>query len=357
MQRDSACHFSYPEADLEGLRNQSLEFLDSHGLPVTPLSFAVAYDYTARRTSGLYKELDKELMRGRVLDEHLVRALFDRFFLADQDAGLDSHMADIHSVLYRVLQDMAKAGKGLCDFGEVLESQLSELNASPGVEAVQGIARNLAMATEKAMASNKDLRLSLRQTQQESEQLRKELVQLREDADTDGLTGLLTRKAFDRMLEEQFGRARGRHATLALLMLDIDHFKKFNDTYGHPLGDEVIRSVAAAVRKHVRGTDLAARYGGEEFVVLLPDTDLIGALTVAGTVHRAVSRLSLVRKSTRERLPEITVSVGVASLNGEDDAESLLNRADQALYTAKRSGRNRVVSERSIVGSDDAKSA
>jgi diguanylate cyclase len=126
------------------------------------------------------------------------------------------------------------------------------------------------------------------------------------------------------------------------------HFKRISDHYGHPVGDEVIRRIAGAVRKQIRGTDVAARFGGEEFAVLLPETDLFGALTVAGTVHRAISRLTLVLKTTQQRLPNVSVSVGVSCLREDDSPETLVERADQALYVAKRTGRNQVISERQL---------
>jgi diguanylate cyclase len=128
-------------------------------------------------------------------------------------------------------------------------------------------------------------------------------------------------------------------------MTDIDHFKTFNDTFGHLTGDQVLRLVALSVKQNVKGQDLAARYGGEEFAVILPDTVLRSGVTVADHIRRAVMTKELMKRSTGEHLGRVTISIGVASLRPDDSAASLLGRADQCLYAAKRSGRNQVVCE------------
>jgi diguanylate cyclase len=132
---------------------------------------------------------------------------------------------------------------------------------------------------------------------------------------------------------------------MSLLMTDIDHFKTFNDTYGHLTGDQVLRLVALSVKQNVKGQDIAARYGGEEFAVILPNTVLRSAVTVADHIRRAVMSKELMKRSTGEHLGRITISVGVATMRPGDNAQSLIGRADACLYAAKRTGRNRVICE------------
>jgi diguanylate cyclase len=130
-------------------------------------------------------------------------------------------------------------------------------------------------------------------------------------------------------------------------MLDIDHFKQFNDKFGHLLGDEVLKIVARAITYCVRGKDIVARYGGEEFCVLLPGTPLSGAMKVADTIRTTIAMRDLKRKDTGESFGSITVSVGAAQFRsrGEDDIDALVKRADDALYRSKMAGRNRVTGE------------
>ncbi len=348
MSREFACHFEHAVAEAQMYREQAHALLDRLGLPPTPSCYAVAYDYVTRRTPALRKDLDRDLMRGRTPDLHLFNEQFERYFLTEQDADLDTHMAEISRVLFQVLEGVAQAGDGMCDFGQVLETQLEVLKTSSARDEIRNITRKMTKVTEKAITSNRQLQDNLQQAQRESEKLRRELVQVKEEANTDGLTGLNNRKAFNSALAGSTEQAAGDGNPLSLVLFDIDHFKRINDNYGHPIGDEVIRRVAAAVRKQVRGTDVAARYGGEEFAVLLPNTDLAGALRVAVTIHRAVGTLVLVLKASQKRLPSVTVSAGVASLREEDCADDLVERTDQALYFAKRTGRNRVISERQL---------
>ena len=168
---------------------------------------------------------------------------------------------------------------------------------------------------------------------------------MRNESLTDPLTSLANRKYFDSALEKFIAQSRAGGEPLALLLTDIDHFKAFNDTFGHLTGDQVLRLVAVAVKQNVKGQDIAARYGGEEFAIILPNTPLRAALTVADHVRRAVMTKELMKRSTGEHLGRVTISVGVATLGNEDTGQSLIERADNCLYAAKRNGRNRVMCE------------
>jgi diguanylate cyclase (GGDEF)-like protein len=167
-------------------------------------------------------------------------------------------------------------------------------------------------------------------------------AQTRQLSLTDELTGLANRRAFDARLSEEMRRARRYNRPLALIMADIDHFKHYNDIHGHPQGDVLLRELADLVKKMVRETDFVARYGGEEFVVILPETDKVGALTLAEKVRAAVAAYPF---PLAESQPggHLTISLGVSAFPEDlSEPEDLVQRADQALYQAKRTGRNRV---------------
>jgi diguanylate cyclase (GGDEF)-like protein len=181
-------------------------------------------------------------------------------------------------------------------------------------------------------------------------ELRQALARTAILASLDGLTNLANRRTLDSRLEEEWRTARRAGKPLALLMVDADHFKDFNDRYGHQAGDECLRALAAALRTHVsRPADLVARFGGEEFAVLLPDTPLEGAQHVAEMMRAAVAGMSVALPQMEQVLGlaavrRITVSVGCAALVPQADTRphGLVELADQALYLAKRGGRNRV---------------
>ncbi|WP_169568623.1 PleD family two-component system response regulator [Sneathiella limimaris] len=159
---------------------------------------------------------------------------------------------------------------------------------------------------------------------------------------TDSLTGLYNRRYMTNHLETLQGSAQADYKPVSLLILDIDYFKKVNDTHGHDVGDEVLKQFAGRMIKSVRGIDLACRYGGEEFVVVMPDTDLAVALGVAERLRKEVGDSPFHIPGVNLTL-DITCSIGVAMANQEETTESLIKRADEALYQAKRDGRNRVV--------------
>jgi two-component system cell cycle response regulator len=162
---------------------------------------------------------------------------------------------------------------------------------------------------------------------------------------TDQLTGLHNRRYMSRHLDNLVSNAAESGKPLAFLIMDIDHFKSVNDTYGHDIGDEVLREFAKRIGANVRGIDLACRYGGEEFVVVMPDTDMSFAFTVAERLRKSVEMTMFNVSRAPGKLP-VTISIGIAASQGSGDtAEKLLHRADQALYKAKRDGRNRVIAD------------
>ena len=172
------------------------------------------------------------------------------------------------------------------------------------------------------------------------------LEELRRIAVTDGLTGLYNRRNFDEIFAKEWRRSRRDQSPLSLVMIDVDHFKQFNDNYGHQAGDDCLVQVAAALQGTMcRAGDIVARYGGEEFIGIFPDTEIAGAMTIAERIRLAVTELNIPHHHSQVA-SHVTVSVGVASTVPSDDTgrEALLKAADTALYKAKETGRNRVVS-------------
>jgi diguanylate cyclase len=188
-------------------------------------------------------------------------------------------------------------------------------------------------------SENRTLQECLAAERRFSAELRFALEGLRQAANTDPLTGLHNRRAMDQHLDALWNGQDG--APLSVLMLDIDHFKRINDTYGHPCGDLVIRQVAETLHHCLRAEDSAFRYGGEEFMVLLPNTSMEGAVSVAESIRGRVEQLHMTHHDGGSM--HCTVSLGVASRHAQEDCHSLFQRADRALYQAKQHGRNRVV--------------
>jgi diguanylate cyclase len=199
----------------------------------------------------------------------------------------------------------------------------------------------LSVATRKVREENHALETQLADTTDELGRLRQHLEQVRRDAMTDALTMLANRKAFDETLEAACAGPLARGEPLTLAVVDIDHFKNFNDTWGHQTGDQVIRYVASVIDRVAEGTRFAARYGGEEFAVIFPGEASGPALAALEDAREEISSRILKRRSTNEDLGTITISTGIAEGRSGDTPAALIERADEALYASKRTGRNR----------------
>jgi diguanylate cyclase len=230
-------------------------------------------------------------------------------------------------------------------YTESLADMTEKLDQSKDREGLRAIVEGLVQTAKEMEVSNQKLEARLHASKQEINELQVNLEAVRNESLTDPLTQLANRKFFDVTLETAIAEARAKNEPLSLMLTDIDHFKTFNDSFGHLTGDQVLRLVAMSVKQNVKGQDTAARYGGEEFAVVLPNTVLRSAITVADHIRRAVMTKELMKRSTGEHLGRVTVSIGVATLHKTDTAQNLIERTDACLYAAKRHGRNRVMCE------------
>jgi diguanylate cyclase len=197
------------------------------------------------------------------------------------------------------------------------------------------------VGTQKMQRATSELSTKLQARTSEVNALTESLRRAQSEALLDSLTGLKNRRGLERAVEDLLREPPGLLGS-ALLLADIDHFKVVNDTYGHVLGDKVIRAVAHVLRSSIKGRDVAARLGGEEFAILLPQTSLTGAAAVAEQIRGTVEQGRICRPDGNESIGQVTLSVGVAIAKPGDTLEALLERADAAMYTAKRAGRNRI---------------
>jgi diguanylate cyclase len=261
----------------------------------------------------------------------------------DQMSHYGSRVCDSVNLFTKSIETAAASA----EHSRELLSEMNELlSAKADKSSIRKTVEGLVSAAQAMEAVNKRLQTELQHSRSAIANLQSDLETVKTESMLDALTRVANRKSFYFHLALAIEDARSDCHALSLLMIDVDHFKSFNDRFGHQTGDQVLQLVAHIIRQNVRGQDFAARYGGEEFAILLPQTPLGAAgLTVAKNLQKAVERKQLIRRSDGECLGAVTVSIGVACLRATDDAESLVARADEALYLAKRRGRNRVVTE------------
>ena len=172
--------------------------------------------------------------------------------------------------------------------------------------------------------------------------MKRELRRLRDSAYLDHLTQIANRRHMDEVLEREIRDARRSAQPLCFALGDLDHFKGLNDSWGHQIGDAILKHFAALLQRNVKGQDTPARYGGEEFAVIFPNTALYGAAHVVDRIRQILAETDFIRSSDRNEVRPVTVSFGVTQLRPGDTRESLMRRADLLLYAAKKKGRNRV---------------
>lgn len=208
----------------------------------------------------------------------------------------------------------------------------------------EGIVQNAAtdpnvvlLAATQLLEANGELLKELHSAREQIAAKQQQLETYMSEARTDALTGLWNRRAFDQEMFRQFAQRKRQGNTISLLLADVDHFKLFNDYHGHQAGDEMLRQVAATFERTMRDMDLVCRYGGEEFAIILPGIGLENALRAAQRAHAAVERMTYQIANAQLN---VTVSLGVAEVLGDEGVECVIKRADDALYAAKEAGRN-----------------
>ena len=322
-----------------------------------PRNYEIWYVYATGYNAQLNKIINETLARSGKLTEADLEQIYDTYLSHIKTTDrIDKVGARVIGEIDDVMALLTDALGVSASYGASLEGASQELSGAKTREQVKAIVQSLVKSTHQMRETNKALEERLTLSKNEISNLQQSLEAIRAESLTDPLTGLGNRKYFDRMIEMAVQSAIAAGEPLSLMMFDIDHFKSFNDSYGHLTGDQVLRLVGMSLKQTIKGQDITARYGGEEFAVVLPNTALRQALTVADHIRRAVMAKELKKKSTGEILGRVTISVGVSMLKPDDDTDSLIERADACLYAAKRNGRNRVICEADPEYADETRS-
>ncbi|KMO38774.1 diguanylate cyclase [Methylobacterium variabile] len=326
---------------------RAMELMKAYRSSATPRGYAVWYTYVAGLNPQLNESVKRITAEHGALTDNNVDILFETYLDNRQlsteteraSTGVLAEIEQIMEMLDAALGSTARYGASLQAFSQDL--------AAPAVNRarVREIVSSLVVTTRDVAANNRTLEARMRESRNEIETLRETLEAVRVESLTDPLTGIGNRKHFEEMLRKAVDHAAVQSQVVCLVVLDIDHFKRFNDLYGHLTGDQVLRLVAMTMRECVEPRTTIARFGGEEFGIILPDCGRLEARELAEKVRTSVMGRELVKRSTGECLGRITVSVGLAVYRRGDTAVSLLERADHCMFTAKRSGRNRVVDD------------
>ncbi len=319
--------------------------LEAGGIAATPINYDFWYRYVTSSDAAFVDAVNGALAVESPLTRRAVERI-RREYLGGTDgedmAELAQHAAE---QIERMTAYIARTGGDVRTYNAALRDSHHTLSGDPDLDTQRALLAELVAATATMIEKTESLEHELNSSAEEIASLREDLEAARSESRTDPLTGLSNRKAFAAYLEAQAARALADRKPLSVAFCDIDYFKRFNDTWGHRMGDEVLRLVAQCLEKLCHGLGYPARFGGEEFVIVLPAKALEAAVDIAEQFRDFVGSRTLRSKQSNQEVGRITLSWGVAELRWTDSVETLLERADEALYRAKELGRNRVCSE------------
>ena len=317
-----------------------------HDVLPTPRNFELWFTYLSDSNPALSYRLSALLGAGLAPTPQQLRSLYSDCITQELDIDtVVDHSEQMTEAAQVMVERVVENQASLRAYGETLSGVAVQLDQDRTLDGLVHAVNTLTAETARASERNRTLEQQLAASSTRITKLRQDLVDAKQESTTDGLTGLCNRRAFDARLRRAMVRAKADQEPMSLVLLDIDHFKRFNDTYGHRTGDLVLRLVARIIADNVKGRDTAARYGGEEFAVILTGAELQAGAIVAGQMRALLDGKRLITKGVKQNYGSVTISAGVAQFRPGDSVASLIERADVALYEAKSLGRNQVCTE------------
>lgn len=321
------------------------KLLFENTLEPTPDNYALWYRYLSGSDGAFNSQVERAIEQSGGLTAVAVAAINAQRNLEMSSSDLSRMANDAQKYLEAVSDVVGQSSDDAREYGTALEDNVAGLATGAPPSAVESLLQLTRAMIEKTRIAEE----SLRKTGEEITALRDDLATAQRAATTDGLTGLSNRRSMDAQLEAAFDAARRGHTPLSVAICDIDHFKKFNDTFGHQIGDEVLKFVASSLAKAADDRCFVGRFGGEEFVLLFEGRSAEEAAAELDRIRAVVAARELKVTATGQSLGRVSFSAGVAMIQRRGGPSALLKRADAALYRAKDQGRNRVL----IAGDDE----
>jgi diguanylate cyclase len=331
----------------QGIAKTALALMTECNVPATPENFELFYAYASGEMPAVAQVMGNLIAARQPFTPDLLLDLRVRCLSSARAASaMDSFGTGMSQVMTSMLGKLEAVGRDTASYQNALSAASGALDSDGRTpDDLRKLVSGLLAATREMEGRTKSLENELQRSTDQVRELRTKLDSVRKESLTDPLTNIANRKAFDDAVRQAIAQRAENGEPVSLLLCDIDHFKKFNDSWGHQTGDQVLRLVASCLSENVKGRDTAARYGGEEFAVLLRGTGVEAATRVAEQIRLTVETKKLVKKSTGDVLGTITISIGVAEFGEGEAVEAVVRRADACLYGAKKNGRNLVINQ------------
>lgn len=323
---------------------KALPLMMKYQVPTTPLNYSLWYSYVSNDIPELNAKLDNLMLNYKVCPPMQAESLYREYVADKTESSAWEIRQSVEKMLIGLEQSLIDTDSDTNKFQQEFDKTVGHINRieeqNCSVDELYTLLKKLETNAQDMRSSSRFFSQSLLSAKDEIASLKEQLEKSQKEALYDSLTGLLNRHAFD--TEASLFLDKDNQG-LCLIMADIDHFKEFNDQWGHLLGDQVLKVVARKLNDSMRDGATVYRFGGEEFVVLFPKSNLRIARHFAETLRKLIEKLSLKDKRTAKLIKNISASFGVAEFSKGDSLTSLITRADENLYQAKRLGRNRVL--------------
>ncbi|MFQ5567429.1 MAG: GGDEF domain-containing protein [Paracoccaceae bacterium] len=328
------------------LASKAMDHAHRHRSPPKPRAYEVWYTYVAGEDPALRARVDSELIKTDVVDLDTIEQIYEEHFLHKR---LSKGMTRIGDELDAGLRDTISVvrdslGANQQFLGSLKQAQGKIAKVSRNHDAKR-VVMDLLDLGQTHVAQTEVVNAELTKARSQVLELQRELLRLRDSAYLDHLTQIPNRRHMDEVLEREIKLASESGLPLSFVLGDLDNFKQVNDTYGHAVGDAVLKHLAGLIKNNIKGQDTPARYGGEEFAIILPKTSVYGAGHLTDKIRELFHGTDFILSRDRSALGRLSVSFGVTQLVPGDTMEDLLSRADGLLYRAKKLGRNRVESD------------
>ncbi|MCK0070822.1 MULTISPECIES: GGDEF domain-containing protein [Kordiimonas] len=324
------------------IAKQAIELMDSHKVPPAPPNFAIWYSYVSQRYPDLKIALDQMIRDDADFDGMVNQSLYDTYLGYEKEGALlqetGAHMKEQADKMLEVIGGASSEIEGV---RASIKDNLKSFSEDASITGIEAFVQNMMQETRRIQETNAQLQARLEKSSAEIETLQSNLKQAEKESYTDALTGIANRKKFDAFLKAASEMAEKDGSKLCLAVGDIDFFKKFNDTFGHQVGDQVLKLVAGALHANVKGSDLAARYGGEEFALVLPDTQIEDGFKLVDNIRDKIGSQRVRNRQAEKDFGNVTLSLGIAEFKPGEALSDFVERADAALYKSKEGGRNR----------------
>ena len=320
---------------------KTIAFLKHHRLPASPINYCVAYEYVSGKDQDLKALIEEDIQTGKKIDSFLMEQLYKHCVLQHDDAN-EKLLGNVDSIMKSAQKHTQKAQRDSSQYMSLLDEGLVLLSEQD-IDTSKQVIDKLLKATSYAKKTQNVLLKALKQAEKKTQELQQQVEDLNNSRHLDALTGLYNRTVLNQHVDLWLANDT---QDIAALAINLDHFRQFNDSYGMTIGNVILSKVAQKVKSYVEDSGLPVRMAGEEFLVLIPDADLTTAQEVAEKVRNGVERLQFVNAKNKQKLPKVTVSIGVTQYNHRLGLDGTISRANSAMQMAKATGRNKVYADR-----------